>query len=373
MRLPDIPERHRRLTRTIAAVGTGALALVRRRDFALEHEPAVRLGNALASAGVTWITGTQAFLGRAGDEFDLGAVFGPFGKNAGEPVRYSTADQFADEDATARSQAFLNATAAATSGVISWSLWDSTQKIAEAIDARLPAGMGRGLGAAASGSLVALGAVVLDKLESWACEDCEELNYGQVEIDLPDHIRACIVRLLSQPHPMSGEAAEAARAQFDSARFFVGVTYPSALHSGTETVTVDSGQLAQLFDDEDITSIDVYPSASSPKAVPATQTYPVIGVRTIESRPTMELRLEFVDGYLSRLEFSEPDTGSVPLLSDDLPADSGIGTLHPDGVDVGAEGVGYWSSLDITEAEDELVLLSGWPEAADLTFRTDRE
>lgn len=373
MRLPDIPERHRRLTRIIAAAGTGALALVRRRDFAPEHESTARFGNALASAGLTWITGTQAFLGRAGDEFDRGAVFGPFGKNAGEPVRYSTADEHFDENATARSQAFLNATTAAASGVISWSLWGSTQKITEAIDARLPAGMGRGLSAVASGSLVALSAAVIDKLESWACEDREQLNYGQVEIDLPDHIRACILRLLSQPHPMSGQAAEAARAQFDSARFFVGVTYPSALHSGTDPVTVNSGQLAHLFDDEDITSIDVYPSAASPKAVPATQTYPVIGVRTKESQPTMELRLEFIDGYLSRLEFSERDAESIPLLSDDLPADSGIGTLHPDGVDVGAEGVGYWSSLDITETEDEFVLLSEWPDAADLTFRTDRE
>src|SRR5699024_12441834 len=48
-----------RLVRTIATAGTGALALVRRRDVVADNEHLLRLGTALADAGLTWLTGSD--------------------------------------------------------------------------------------------------------------------------------------------------------------------------------------------------------------------------------------------------------------------------------------------------------------------------
>src|SRR5699024_5756202 len=63
-RLPHLPRRHQRLVRTVATAGTGALALVRRRDVVADNEHLLRLGTALADAGLTWLTGSTAYLGK---------------------------------------------------------------------------------------------------------------------------------------------------------------------------------------------------------------------------------------------------------------------------------------------------------------------
>ncbi|MCF2571592.1 hypothetical protein [Brevibacterium sp. UCMA 11754] len=366
MRLPDIPERHRRLTRIIAAAGTGALALVRRRDFAQEHEPAARLANAIASTGLTWLSGTLAFAGRIGDEFDPGELFGAFGADAGIPARYSTVNESAEEDEAAKVQAFLNATTAAASGVISWTLWNPTQNIADAIDARLPAGLGRGLGAAASGSLVAVCAAVIDRFEVQS--DVDEIDFAPVEVGLPDQIRECVHRLLDQPHPLSQRSAETVRRQFDSARFFVDVSYPRRHHPGESPIVLDDRQLAELLTDVDFSFIDVYPATAEDTTIPATQTYPVSAVHN-----GLELRLEISAGCLRRITFDEPFPAESLLFSEDLPSGTGPGTLHPNGLEEHSEEAGYQSRIEITDDEDETALGTVWPNPADLTFRTDRE
>ena len=373
MRLPDIPEPHRCLVRSIVTVGTSALALVRRRDFTPEHETAARFGNALASAGVAWLAGTQAFAGEVGDDFDLGAAFGPFSPGAGQPVRYSTDDHVSDEDTAARTQSVLNAATAAASGLVSWALWDSTQTIADYIDARLPAGVGRGLGAIASGSIVALSAAVIDRLE--AASNLEEMDFAPMEIELPEHIRAAVERLLSQPHPVSADIAEAVREQFTSARFFVWVTYSSDLHSGNGPVRLEPEQLAQLLADEEITCIEVYPESTCTRVIPAAQTYPIIGLSTEPPAPPRELSLDIVDGHLRRLDFDVSESDLAPTHAEDLPHDSTPGTLHPDGLDPANGLFGEFSGFGAgdDDCDEEHLTLSRWPGPEELTFRTDRE
>ncbi|MBR7503884.1 hypothetical protein KCW65_27765, partial [Mycobacterium tuberculosis] len=78
MRLPDIPARHRLLVRTVSTIGSGALSIVRRRDFAAEHQNTARAAYAVATAAMTWLGGTRAF---ADTDVDLVA---PGGAEAGE-------------------------------------------------------------------------------------------------------------------------------------------------------------------------------------------------------------------------------------------------------------------------------------------------
>lgn len=373
LRLPGIPEPHRRLVRSIVTVGTSALALVRRRDFTPEHETAARFGNALASADVAWLAGTQAFAGEAGDEFDLGAAFGPFSQGAGQPVRYSTDDHAAEEDTGARTQSVLNAATAAASGLVSWALWNSSQSIADYIDARLPAGVGRGLGAIASGSIVALSAAVIDRVE--AARSLEEMDFAPVEIELPEHIRAAVERLLAQPHPASADTAEAVREQFTSARFFVWVTYSSDLHSDNGLVSLEPEQLAQLLADEEITCIEVYPESACAHVIPAAQTYPVIGLSTESAMPPRELSLDIVGGHLRRLYFDVSESDPAPTHAEDLPRESTPGTLHPDGLDLANGLFGEFSGFgaDDDDCDEEHLTLGRWPGPEELSFRTDRE
>lgn len=366
MRLPDIPERHRRLTRAIAIAATSGLSAVRRRDFAPEHERVARLGTALANAGLTWITGTRAFAGALGDEFEFAALFGADERHAGQSVRYSTRDESADEDEAAKSQALLNATTAAASGMISWALWNSTQNLADAVDSRLPTGLGRGLGAAAGGSLVALCAAVSDRFEAQSGDD--DTNFAPVEVELPLHIRECVHRLLGQPHPVSQSSAETVRRQFDSARFFVDVSYPIRQHPGDGPFPLDDRQLDELLTDVDFSFIDVYPAAAGDTMIPATQTYPVSAVHD-----GLELRLEISGGYLHRITFEEPFPAESPVFAEDLPTGTGPGTLHPHGLEEHSAEAGYQSSLDIIDDEDETAAGILWPRPEDLTFRTDGE
>lgn len=232
--------------------------------------------------------------------------------NAGQPADSYDPDAWWHEQADVWSPAFLNAATAVATGAASWALWPMTQRIVEAVDAKLPPGAGRGLGAAASGGLVALTAAVIDAIEAWADDD-EETDWGPVEIELPIHIRESVELLLSQSHPVSQVGAEVVREQFDSAQFFVWVTYPNSLRSGDEPVALDPQQLTELFDGEDVTWIDVRPAGSTPTAVPATQTYPVSGTTDggspSDGGPTsgggstgsVRLRLDIVDGRLCRL------------------------------------------------------------------------
>src|SRR5699024_7042195 len=187
MRLPDIPLRHQRLVRTIATAGTGALALVRRRDITADNEPLLRLSTALAPAGRVPVRDA-----RADDRHTHEGAL---------PDSYDS-DAWWDEHADVWSPAFLNAATAVATGAVSWALWPMTQRIVEAVDAKLPPGVGRGLGAAASGGLVALTAAGIDAIEAWADDD-EESDWGPVEIELPSHIRESVELLLSQPHPVS--------------------------------------------------------------------------------------------------------------------------------------------------------------------------
>jgi len=133
-------------------------------------------------------------------------------------------------------------------------------------------------------------------------------------------------------------------------------------------------QLAEVIGDEDIERIDVYPSASSPRVVPGTQTYPVVGIRdTMDKEPgatsVMELSLSIVNGYLDGISFSAPD--SEARVSDDLPADSVPGTLHPEGLEQESDDAGYWSSFEIIDEEEQSTMLATWPAPDQLTFRTD--
>ncbi|WP_193078438.1 hypothetical protein [Brevibacterium aurantiacum] len=367
MHLPDISPRHRSLVRAIAVAGTSALALVRSRDFAPEHDRAARLGNAVTNAGLTWIVGTKAFAGPLDGEFDLGAVWGPGEEDEGQAVRYSTVDPRKQAE---KAQSFRNLTTAFASGAFSWALWHPTQNFADTIDAKFPTGFGRGLGAAASGTFVAACAALLDKFEEH--DQIEDLEYAPVEIELPEHIRGAVNQLLAQPHPVSAEAADTARAQFKSARFFVWVTYSRTQHPGDEPITLDARQLAELLRDEDVSNIDVYPEASSALIVPAQQTYPVVGTQDADASARLELTLDIVDGRLSSLNLFGTDADSPPRTSAELSTAAKSGTLHPLGL--GGDGVGYSSSFEVEDEEfdDGPLTLAQWPEPNQLTFVADR-
>lgn len=370
MRLPDISPRHRRLTRAIVCAGTSGLALVRRRDFAPEHDRAARLGNAIANAGLTWLVGTRAFAGPLDDEFDFGAAFGAVAERAGEPAQYSTADP---TEQTEKARAFRNLTAAFASGAFSWALWHPTQNIVDAIDAKLPTGFGRGLGAAASGAFVAASAALFDRFEEY--DQIDDLEYAPIEIELPDHIRAALDRLLTQPHPVSAGATEAVRAQFETARFFVSVGYSPSQHPGDEPVTLNAQQLAELLQNEEISTIDIYPEATSPLIVPAHQTYPVVGIQDTEASARLELTLDIIDGRLSSLNLFAADADLPPQSSADLPPAGKPGTLYPGGLERDSGAGGYSSSFEIVDEEfdEEIITLDQWPGPDQLTFRADRE
>ena len=83
----------------------------------------------------------------------------------------------------------------------------------------------------------------------------------------------------------------------------------------------------------------------------------------------MELSLSIVNGYLDGISFSAPD--SEVRVSDDLPADSVPGTLHPEGLEQESDDAGYWSSFEIIDEEEQSTMLATWPAPDQLTFRTD--
>lgn len=403
MRLPDIPLRHHRIVRTAAALGTGALALVRRRDVSAERQTGLRAGTALANAGLTWLTGSSAFLGRVGGSSGLDEFLELFTRGSG-PVRYASspahiadfgaldgdadADTWWDEHARVTSPAFLNLVTAAGVGAASWALWPLTERLAEKVDEKLPSGVGRGLNAVVNGGLVAVTAVLIDKVEKWA-DDVEELNYAPLEIELPAHIRESVDTLLSLPHPNSEASAEAVREQFASAKFFVWVTYPDSLYSGDEPVVLDLEQIEQLLKDEDIASIDVRPDESTPSAAPARHTYPVTGITggsadeggTVRSgdhagisNGGLELTLDIVDGRLTSVDLNEVDDEPfTDLLSAEALRESVPGTLHPGSLD--DEDGGYSSSFEIADGdvEDAVRTLERWPRPDEYIFRSDRE
>lgn len=402
MRLPDIPQRHHRIVRTAATLAAASLALVRRRDVSAENQRCLRLGTALATGGLTWLTGTTAFLGKVGGSSGIDEFLESFTGRGTGPVSYSyevdaegrtggreggvDPEAWWDERADLKSPRFLNAATAVAAGAAGWALWPLTENIAAAVDKRLPKGVGRGLNAVASGGLVALTGAVIDTVGSWA-DDGEETNWAPVEIELPAHIRESVELLLSQPHPNSPSTAEAVRKQFDSAQFFVWVTYPDSLHSGDEPVRLDSQQLAQVLEGEDIVSIEVRPRTVSPSIVPAMQTYPITGLTCVadhaddsadraaggEAKGSMELSIEIVDGRLNRLDLGEPiaDTDADMLTAAAL-RDSVPGTLHPE--ETGDEDeAAYWSSLEITDEvfAEQVHTLESWPRPEELSIRVD--
>src|SRR5699024_6795241 len=283
-----------------------------------------------------------------------------------------------DEPAAVWSPTFLNAAPAVATGAVSWALWPMAQRIAEAVDAKLPPGVGRGLGAAVSGGLVALTAAGIDAIETWA-EDDEESDWGPVEIELPTHIRESVELLLSQPHPVSPAGAEAVREQFDSAQFFVWVTYPNSLRSGDEPIALDPQQVTELLDGEDVTWIDVRPAASTPTAVPATQTYPVSGTTDGGSpnddgltsgggsTSSARLSLDIVDGRLRRLGLSDMDDEAGDMLTPAALRDSVPGTLHPEKDD----DITGCSCSGIGACDEEARTLERWPHPEALTVRVD--
>lgn len=388
MRLPDIPLRHHRIVRTAAALGTGALAVVRRRDVPVECRAGLRAGTALANAGLTWLTGSSAFLGRVGGSSGLDEFLEVFTSRDSGPARYATApgdvesesleggdgqDTWWVDNANATSPAFLNALTAAGAGAASWALWPLLERLAEKVDEKLPSGVGRGLNAVVNGGLVAVTAVLIDKVEKWA-DGVEDLDYAPVEIELPTRIRESVNLLLSQPHPFAQATAEAVAEQLDTARFFVWVTYPRAEYPGNEPISLDPDRLAEIIRDEDIESIDVYPAASSPQVVPGTQTYPVVGIRHSADQDAgetaeRELSLSIVNGYLDAISFSSPD--SDVSVSDDLPEDSVPGTLHPEGLEQESDEAGYSSSFEILDEDEHMTVLATWPAPDQLTFRID--
>lgn len=389
MRLPDIPLRHHRTVRTAAALGTGALALVRRRDVPAERQTGLRAGTALANAGLTWLTGSSAFLGRVGGSSGIDEFLELFTSRDSGPVRYASspahisdvgaldgdadADTWWDEQASVTSPAFLNAVTAAAAGAASWAVWPLTERLAEKIDEKLPSGVGRGLNAVVNGGLVALTAVLIDKVENWD-DDVEDLDFAPVEIELPSHIRESVNLLLSQPHPVAQAAAEAVAEQLDTARFFVWVTYSRTEYPGNEPIILDPDRLAEIIRDEDIESIDVYPTASSPRVVPGTQTYPVVGIRRSADQDggetvERELSLSIVNGYLDAISFSATD--SDVSVSDDLPGGSVPGTLHPEGLEQESDDAGYSSSFEILDEDEHMTVLATWPAPEQLSFRAD--
>ncbi|UVI37055.1 hypothetical protein [Brevibacterium spongiae] len=376
MRFPDIPPRHRRLVRTVTAVGTAALALVRRRDVAAEHETALRFATSLANAGLTWFAGTRAFADSDFGELDLGGGR----RDAGAPARYQTWEPTSEDELSpfeaedARAKAFRNACVAAASGLVSWAAWTPAENIAEAIDAKLPAGLGRWLGAGASGGFVAVAPILIDRLQDLDATGLQDLDYAPVEIELPSHIRESVNLLLSQPHPVTQDTAEAVAEQLETARFFVWVDYPRAEYPGNERIVLDADQLAEVLRDEDIERIDVYPAASSPRVVPGTQTYPVVGIRdSADQDPGVsaatELSLSIVNGYVDAIWFSAPD--SEVSVSDDLPDASVPGTLHPEGLVQESEDAGYSSSFEVFDEDDYTTVLATWPGPDQLSFRAE--
>lgn len=367
MRLPDISSRHRSLVRAIAVAGTSGLALVRSRDFAPEHDRAARLGNAIANAGLTWIAGTRAFAGPLDGDLDFGAVWGAGEVDAGQPARYSTVDP---REQAESARTFRNLTTAFASGAFSWALWHPTQNFADTIDAKFPSGFGRGLGAATSGAFVAACAALLDKFEER--DQIEDQEYAPVEIELPEHIRKAVEQLLAQPHPVSAEAAEAVRAQLNSARFFVSVTYSRTQHPGDDPITLDSQQLSALLDDEDITTIDVYPEASAPLIVPKNQTYPVVGVQDTDAPIPLELSLDIVDGFLNRIDLSIVDDDSPAHNSDDLPRSATPRTLYPLGLDGDEDGDSSSFEVEDEDFDGSPLTLDQWPGPEQLRFVSER-
>ncbi|MGC2940369.1 MULTISPECIES: hypothetical protein [unclassified Brevibacterium] len=390
MRLPDIPQRHHRIVRTAATLAATSLALVRRRDVSADDQRYLRLGTALATGGLTWLTGTTAFLGKVGGSSGIDDFVDYFTGRGTGPVRYSTeaaADLSAgqlesdfdpeawwEENADLKSPSFLNAAAAVAAGAAGWALWPVSENLVEAVDHRLPTGVGRGLTALISGGLVALTAAAIETVGSWA-DAGEETHWAPVEIELPAHIRESVDLLLSQPHPNSPETAEAVREQFVSAQFFVWVAYPDSLHSGDEPVLLDSQQLAQALEGDDIVSIDVRPRDVSSSIVPAMHTYPVTGIvgTSDRSEDGVELSLEIVDGRLNRIDLGEQtvDTDADMLTAAAL-RDSVPGTLHPEKTG-DEDGAGYWSSLEITDGafDEQVHTLETWPRPEELSIRVD--
>lgn len=389
MRLPDIPLRHHRLVRTAAAMGTGALALVRRRDVSADNQNRLRTATAFATAGLTWLTGSSAFLGKTAGSSGLDEFLELFSNRGSGPARYATepssafdfgepvgdgdSDSWWGNDATVKSPAFFNAAAAVAAGAASWALWPLTERLAENVDSRLPPGVGRGLNAVVNGGLVALTAVLIDTIDDWT-DDYEELNCAPVEIELPVHIHESVELLLSQPHPNSPATAEAVREQLASAQFFVWITYPDSLHTGDEPIVLEPEQVAALLEDEDIVSIDVRPDGASPPVVPARHTYPVTGITgSAETADGLQLRLEIDDGRLNSLDLSEPDEDPFEdMLTAGALRASVPGTLHPGKTDDEDEGA-YISSLEITDEvfDDEVRSLERWPRPEALHFRVD--
>jgi hypothetical protein len=367
MRLPDIPLRHHRIVRTAAALSTGVLALVRRRDVSAERQTGLRAGTALANAGLTWLTGSSAFLGRVGGSSGLDEFLELFTRGSG-PVRYASspahiadvgaldgdadADTWWDEHARVTSPAFLNLVTAAGAGVASWALWPLTERLAEKVDEKLPSGVGRGLNAVVNGGLVALTAVLIDKVENWA-DDGEELNCAPLEIELPSHIRESVDTLLSLPHPNSEASAEAVREQFASAKFFVWVTYPDSLFSGDEPVVLDPepGITGGGADEGGTVRSGDHAGISS---------------------GCLELTLDIVDGRLTSVDLNEVDDEPfADLLSAEALRESVPGTLHPGSLD--DEDGGYSSSFEIADGdvEDAVRTLERWPRPDEYTFRAD--
>ncbi|MCT2357908.1 Uncharacterised protein [Mycobacteroides abscessus subsp. abscessus] len=394
MRLPDIPARHRLLVRTVSTIGSGALSIVRRRDFAAEHQNTARAAYAVATAAMTWLGGTRAF---ADTDVDLVA---PGGAEAGEPARYAEDEPFGYvdggdpeawwiEDATWRSRAFLNLAAAAAAGAASWMLWGPIQNLKDSWDEKLPDGLGRGLGAVINSSVVAATAFAVDRAEEFVAREALDghIDVAPVEIELPAHVRASLDALLDEPHPQSQDVAEVIRAQLDHGRFFITVPYSRKQFPGDDPIELSDADLSALLAEEDVSSIDVYLDAEAPRAIPANHTYPVSALferdadRSGSSAdPALyELSLDIRDGLLDRIDLygvdAELDAEVAAMTADNLGA-SAPGTLHPEGI----EG---WVEPDLIDGEDvddadlaavsieAPLTLADWPAPEDLTFRTD--
>lgn len=386
MRLPDIPARHRLLVRTVSTIGSGALSIVRRRDFAAEHQTAARAAYAVATAAMTWLGGTKAFA-------DTDIDFAP-GTEAGDPARYAEAEAFGYvgdgdswwvEDATWRSQAFLNLAAAVTAGAASWALWGPIQNLKDSWDRKLPAGVGRGLGAVVNSSVVAGTAFAVDRAEEFLAREALDghVDFAPVEIELPAHVRASLDALLDEPHPQSQDVAEVVRAQLDHARFFVTVPYSRKQFPGDDPIDLSDADLSALLAEEDVSGIDVYLDAEAPRAIPANQTYPVSALFARDGgsdEPALyELSLDIRDGLLDRIDLygvdADLDAEVAAMTADNLGA-SAPGTLHPDGV----EGWVETDDLDLADVDEDdftavsieqPLTLADWPGPEDLTFRTD--
>ncbi|GAA1798752.1 MULTISPECIES: hypothetical protein [Brevibacterium] len=386
MRLPDIPQRHRLLVRAVSTLGSGAQSIVRRRDFTAGQEPVVRAAYAVATAALTWLGGTKAFADQDSAFADDDTAFGQLDVDGEDSEAWTV------EADTWKSQAVLNVAAAVAAGVASWALWTPIQDIKDRWDAKLPTGVGRGLNAAVNSTVMAVTAFALDKAEEFVAAEAIDGHtaFAPVEIELPPHIRASVEAILDQPHPQSQDVAEVVRAQLEHARFFVWVPYSTKQFPGSDPIELSDEDLAALLAEEDITSIDVYLDSDAPAAVPATQTYPVVGVveagealtgATGDDEPTgLELSLEISEGLLARIELLAAEDGEDLVLAAEtaerLDA-SAPGTLHPDGVE------GYPDTFDDEDLDGVAVVvddapepppltLADWPRPADLTFRTDR-